>query len=265
LLCYSPENTLKVYLNMSNYLDIKDAFSWGNSRSSAHFLYEKPAIFSMLPDNLSEKSILSVGCGFGEECQVLHTHGANVIGTDYSDVMIVEAQKKLPGIEFRCIPMERVGEHFEEESFDVIFSSLTLHYSADWTVPLKQFHKVLKNNGQVIFSTHHPVYWGGARSENEAVKEQLLGYTQTLSNGKIDFLGDYMTNRPLTARFGGAFDAKFYHANLSTMLNWMRQSGFVIDEVLEPLPLSEAKEKDPVFYERASRVPLFILFRLTKQ
>lgn len=242
----------------------EQALKWGANRGPAHTLYEKPAIYGMLPHVLTGARVLSVGCGFGEECQFIAQRGAEVVGTDYSEEMISIASSKFPQLTFVKVPMEELANTFEPASFDIVFSSLALHYAEDLRDPLAQFAGVLKDSGEVILSTHHPVYWGGERATTAKEKLGLLGYRRDFENGRTEHFGDYLTDRKIVTQFRDAFDVSFFHNSLSTMHRAVRSAGFYVDELVEPRPLEKCREEFPEFFETASRVPLFILLRLRK-
>ena len=61
--------------------------------SNANELFEMPTLFSLLPD-LEGKSVLDLGCGFGEHCMEYVRRGArSVVGIDISEKMLETAAK----------------------------------------------------------------------------------------------------------------------------------------------------------------------------
>jgi len=43
--------------------------------------------------------------------------------------------------------------------FDFVYSSLAFHYANDWDTLLSGVNRVLKPDGELLFSTHNPKYW----------------------------------------------------------------------------------------------------------
>jgi len=140
--------------------------------NTAHRYLEKPAMFRALP-NLRGKSVLCIGCGTGEECDRLIKLGAKrVVGIDVSKNLIREAQQAFPDIEFHTMDMERL--RFPHRSFDVVYSSLTMHYIPSWKKTLAGVKAVLKPGGLYIFSTHHPARWGAETTKTKNRKTHIL-------------------------------------------------------------------------------------------
>jgi len=134
----TDEKTTESY---NNYAE-----KWANRMRSgnniAHEYLEKPAMYGTLP-NLTGLNILCVGCGTGEECQHLKSLGANrVVGVDISNGLIEYAKKSYPDLEFEVMDMEKLN--FPDESFDLIYSSLVMHYVDSWEQTLKRSAKIIK-------------------------------------------------------------------------------------------------------------------------
>ena len=86
----------------------------------------------LLPD-FQGLSVLDLGCGYGWHCKYAAEHGAAyVLGTDISHRMLETARARNPGpsIEYRQAAIEDL--RFPDGSFDVVLSSLALHYVEDF-------------------------------------------------------------------------------------------------------------------------------------
>lgn len=120
-----------------------------------HAYYEKPAMYALLPD-LKGKTVLSVGCGSGEDSIYLKRQGAEKsVGIDLIEELINIAKNSYPECEFHVMNMEKLD--FPDASFDFAYSSLAIHYVEDWENVFKQIYKILKPNSYFLVSCGHPV------------------------------------------------------------------------------------------------------------
>ena len=86
----------------------------------------------LLPD-FKKKRVLDLGCGYGWHCLYAAEHGAaSVIGVDISEKMLEVARKKNT-FDNICYLHDNIDKiTFEPNSFDVIISSLAIHYIEDF-------------------------------------------------------------------------------------------------------------------------------------
>ena len=173
------------------------------------------------------KRVLDLGCGYGWHCKYASDHGAAyVLGTDISQKMQETAQKKNPGavIEYRCAAMEDLI--FQENSFDVVLSSLAFHYVRDLGPLVEHISHWLKPGGSFVFSVEHPVF--------TAYGSQDWYYDE---NGNILHfpVDNYYLEGGREAVFLGERVTK-YHRTLTTYLDTLLQNGFQILRVVEPQP-----------------------------
>ncbi len=112
----------------------------------------------MLPD-FAEKKVLDLGCGYGWHCRYAMENGAiSVIGVDISEKMLQKAREinLLDGIKYKQIALEDVK--FAAEIFDIVMSSLALHYIQSYDALIRNVYHWLKPNGRFVFSVEHPVF-----------------------------------------------------------------------------------------------------------
>ncbi len=60
----------------------------------------------------------------------------------------------------------------------------------------------------------------------------------------------------------GAIEVTFWRRPLQAMTEAISSAGFLIERVVEPQPLPEFADPDPVAYERLRTRPTFLFFRL---
>jgi len=69
---------------------------------------------------------------------------------------------------------------FNNESFDTIICSAVIEHVKDQAKVLKEFHRVLKNNGRIIFTTPNPIYSIGAQIASYLGFKYKEGYDNSL-------------------------------------------------------------------------------------
>jgi SAM-dependent methyltransferase len=162
----------------------------------------------MLP-NFKDKRVLDLGCGFGWHCRYAVENGAkSVIGIDISQKMLSEAKNKTKcgNIEYICMPIEDID--FPEESFDVVISSLALHYVKSFEDVLVRVYKCLSKGGDFVFSVEHPIFTAqGPQDWYYDGKGNILHwpvdhyFTEGIRNAK--FLGEEVIKYHRTGYSGG--------------------------------------------------------------
>lgn len=254
-------------------LDVKESYNahagqWttrlSEGKNPAHSLLEKPAMLSMLPP-LENCRILALGCGSGEELALLIQRGADesgIVGIDVSTELLDRARAAYPLAKFELRSMEQLDD-YADNSFDFIYSSLTLHYALDWRPVLSAVRRVLKPGGQFLFSTHHPLKWGAQVTRSAATDTFFMGYERP-KEGAPTVHGDYLGSREIHDLWFGNMPVTYYHRPLSAIMADILASGLQITEFAEPAPVPEAAMINPGFHAIHSRIPMFMIFRLKK-
>lgn len=100
----------------------------------------------------TQKPILDLGCGGGNDTLYLISKGKQVISCDQSPSAINNIRKNFPEVyDAKCFNMLD-GLPFEDEAFDVVIADLCLHYflKTDTEKILNDIRRILTPGGQLI-------------------------------------------------------------------------------------------------------------------
>lgn len=219
--------------------------------TSANNMVEKPALFSLLP-NLAGKSVIDLGCGYGENCREFSRLGAKkVLGIDISEKMlqVAEQENKCNNVDFLRLSMNDLAAI--NEKYDVVVSSLSIHYIKDFDRLMNNIANLLAADGMFIYSQEHPMttalmhenYWS-KDNEGNIIHYNLSDYS-LLGERKVTWFVDGVTK---------------YHRTFASIFNSLISAGFEIDKVLEPLPDKKTMEQYPL-YKRYYHKPDFLLIK----
>ncbi|MBB6218878.1 ubiquinone/menaquinone biosynthesis C-methylase UbiE [Anaerosolibacter carboniphilus] len=208
----------------------------------------------MLP-NFQGKRVLDLGCGFGWHCQFAKENGAkSIVGVDISQKMLSEAKNKAKSeyIQYICMPIEDID--FPVNSFDVVISSLVLHYIQSFEDILKKISKCLSNGGDFVFSVEHPIF----------TAKGLQDWYYDNNGNRLHWPVDqYFTEGIRKASFLGEEVIK-YHKTLTTYLNSLIKSGFEITGIVEPEPAENLLYTVPGMMDELRR-PMMLLVSARKK
>ena len=209
----------------------------------------------MLPD-FNGKKVLDVGCGLGWHCKYAADKGAvQVVGIDGSEKMLNAAAERNPSpkIIYKKMPAELIN--FPGQSFDIVISSLVLHYIENIPALFNKLSQVLVSGGEFVFSAEHPVFtaegsecwfcdekgkilhWPVDRYYEEGIRETV-------------FIEEKVYK---------------YHRTLTTYLNSLIQNGFEILEFQESWPSAEKVKTQPEIFADEFRRPMMFMVKARKR
>jgi malonyl-CoA O-methyltransferase len=109
----------------------------------------------LLKNHLQKKltgNVVDLGCGTGFLTQALLPNCENLIAVDLAFPMLQTTREKLgDNVNYVCADAENLP--FSNESIDTIFSNVALQWCQPIDKALNELHRVLKIDGELIFST----------------------------------------------------------------------------------------------------------------
>ena len=132
----------------------------------------------------------------------------------------------------------------ENGYFDIVLASLVLHYIKDLNKAFMEINRVLKTNGQIIFSIHHPLMEFINHKKENYMAIELLEEELNMGEEKIK--------------------VQFYRRPLNKLFQPLIDNGFYIENVIEAEPTEEFKTKLPEQYERLLKRPNFLFIKARK-
>lgn len=208
---------------------------------------------TMLPE-LKDKNVLDLGCGFGWHCRYAREQQArSVIGVDLSENMLQRAREMTDDsrIEYRHMAIEDI--EFAPEQFDVVISSLAMHYIEHLDQVFAQIHACLVQGGTLVYSVEHPIFTA------RAAQDWHYGPQGEIMHWPVD---DYQLEGKRVTNFLNQ-DVVKYHRTLATHLNGLIQAGFVIQQVAESEPSPEMMDQIPGMRDE-NRRPMFLMIAAVK-
>lgn len=229
-------------IKYNDYDGFAQAYARHSESNPFNALYERPAILSLAGD-VHGLRVLDAGCGPGAHAAELIQRGATVTGVDLSGQLLGIARQRLgPDVPLHQADLSQPLA-FPDNAFDLVLSSLVMHYLEEWEPTLREFHRVLVSQGRLVFSTHHP-------------------FMDLRVNGSDDYLGTYRWTEDWE-RDGGTMRMRFWHRPLRAMLAAFNAAGFAVNDIVEPDPKPEMANEAPDAYRLLARNAQFVFFSLT--
>lgn len=210
-------------------------------------------LLKALPDNLSGRDILDIGCGEGIVSRALAARGAHVVGVDPTHALIAHAraaERTHPlGATYRLDDGTTLTT-VAVASMDGVTAALSLNNISDLDAALRSIRRVLRPGGFLAFTVPHPCFEAPA--------------TDSISTerGTRRITGDYLaeglwrSTHPQSVRRAGN-----YHRTISTYVTAILGRGFALRSYAEPPPNDEVRAASP----HRLGLPPFLVIGATRQ
>jgi SAM-dependent methyltransferase len=230
---------------ISAYEEMAEKFNELIEHKPHNAYYDRPNTLGLIPETHG-KQILDAACGPGKYAEILMSKGAIVTGFDLSPKMIELAieRNKNQGV-FFVHDLSMPFEMLETASFDIVLCALALHYVQDWTLTIKEFHRVLKPNGILVISIEHPFF--------------EFNYFKSSHYFEVEHVNCIWKG------FGKPIEVNSFRRPLSECLSPLTNNGFYIDKLVEPKPTKEFEHLDPKHFKELNEFPAFMCIRAVKK
>jgi SAM-dependent methyltransferase len=214
---------------------------------------ENPTMISLLP-SLDGKHVLDIGCGVGNLCRHVASHGASrTLGIDPSERKLSLARSSSAELGERVEYLQTFVEDFNAPpgSFHLILSSLAIHYMEDITSVFSNVFRWLSPEGVFVFSIDHPMLSAGPRKWiRDSGGDEFWAVSDYFAEGRREF------------EWHGERVVK-YHRTIETLVGALAACGFRIELLVEPRPddqlllqrpeLAVARDRPEFLFIRARR------------
>jgi ubiquinone/menaquinone biosynthesis C-methylase UbiE len=193
-----------------------DWVRWARSPKLDHAFWRLnlPTLLSLLPAP-GERAV-DVGCGEGRVARTMKERGYHVIGIESSQTLAAAAREADPDLLVEVADAEAMP--FPDDHFDLAIASLSLMNMDNMPAVVTEIARVLQPGGCFCFSILHPLNtWGDAGQ----------GYFQTVRYSER------------LERDGAALTVHDTHRPLQDYVERMRDAGFLIERIVEPVPSQE--------------------------
>jgi 2-polyprenyl-3-methyl-5-hydroxy-6-metoxy-1,4-benzoquinol methylase len=205
----------------------------GRDLSFEHVL--KPTVLK-LTEPIQSGELLDAGCGSGVLTEVLAEKFDHVLGVDMSPINIKLAQDsvtKRKNTAYICSTIEGLSSA-TDQAFAVIVASMVFHDAADLSSCVCALARRSTSGTTLIATITHPwfwpTYWGYE-------KESWFEYSKELAIEAPFRISSDVSTVGVTTHF---------HRPLSMYVSALREHGYRLDQMLEPVPPENVQQMYPV-------------------
>lgn len=204
---------------------------------------EQP-VMRELAGALAGRRILDLGCGDASFGRYALAQGcAAYVGIEGSSNMATVARETLAGTLGQVIHAAIETWTYPVAAFDLVVSSLALHYIGELKAVFANVFGALAPGGRFVFSVEHPVITSRDRGwQSDQRQAWLVDDYFTIGTRETTWLGGRVVKQ---------------HRTVEAYFAAMQEAGFVIDSLRESHPRRELFA-DEAEFQRRMRIPLFL-------
>lgn len=209
---------------------------------------EWPALRAMLPP-LAGLRVLDLGCGFGAFARWAREMGAErVLGVDLSQNMLHRARAEThdPAVTYQQGDIEQL--QLADASFDLVYSSLALHYVESFDAVCATVQRLLTPGGHFVFSVEHPIFTAPSNP----------GWQTDPGGATVWPLNDYLREGPRVTEWITPGVVK-QHRTIASYVNRLLAHGFQLTHLDEWGPDVAQIAAHPEWADEVHRPPFLLV------
>ncbi|QKJ67893.1 class I SAM-dependent methyltransferase [Deefgea piscis] len=185
---------------------------------------------------VSGKKILDVGIGTGRASIPLLSKGYDLTGVDSSQAMLDECRRQAGNYNIELKVGDVTALPFDTESFDSLISLNVMTHFPHVEEVLKEWKRVTKKNGKIIFDLYSLDHLSYARNTEVCLNDLLkLGHQSFNMHIKVDELVEICNKLGLTINtiipYGSLFSGEYVRSTFKKTLQqtnwWSRQLSWI--------------------------------------
>lgn len=217
-----------------------------------------PAMRELL-GNVAGKHVLDAGCGQGYFAKECADKGARVTAIDGAGEFIMIAREHYhdtPHVTFSVHDLT-TPLPFEDGVFDTVIANMVLMDIDPLAPTVREFGRVLKPEGALVFSILHPLFATGTL--HKGLRERLA---RALPHYAITH---YATPHKKPWHIPHTSHATaIYHRPLETYMRAFHDARLVLSDIREPVLTPEAVRGKPSAMQTLTEIPIFFIGRARK-
>ena len=216
-----------------------------------------PVLYAWLGE-VSGKRILDAGCGEGSFAHALAARGAMVTGVDSSRALlrIAEEVHRSPALMFREADL-RAPLPFPDHAFDAVVSTMVFMDLHPMESAMRECARVLRLGGTLLLSIPHPCFASGKVGKTFLEKLFVRPPHYRVARYMTPFM------RPWQIQ-GVSKNTPYYHRPLRAYAEALREAGFHITDLEEPVFTKEFAKRKNNFIKLSAEVPPILMLKAEK-
>lgn len=226
---------------------------FGRSKFGLSAAPEWSQLQEMVPA-MQGKKVLDLGCGYGWFSRWAANEGAEVVlGIDLSEKMLQKAKSMTNDNRIQYQQGDISDFNLPEKKFDIVFSSLAIHYLADFETFMLRVQQHTHKGGHFIASIEHPIFTAPADPAWQDGSSGTPNWPLNNYSAEGERRSNWITENVIK-----------YHRTIATYINTIIRHRFTISRVAEWAPTDEDLREHPEWENHMHR-PMFLLLSAIAQ